>query len=417
MKKLLKSLTLIIMLVVLSLGATACTFKDTSSTPPTTDTSVLAQNVIFNGDESNPASTTELSLVDAVARVERTSVAITVGSSSGSGVIIDIIDESKEENPNYVYIITCHHVIESTGAVQVNIPDETCDYYNKDYIFRGAIGNDTFAQTNAVTLVGGDKDSDIALLRLDLSKPALSGKTLSPSKIVKAKVPETYSVKKGEQVFAVGNPSGTLPGSVADGIVSYLERSTTVDNIGEMLLLQISVQTNPGSSGGGLYNLKGELIGITNAGSTAYNSLNYAIPAELSNGNGFKSMASQLLASQTDTNYGYISGRREKFGFSITEAEDSAGNFYVYISDVTEGGQAASAGLKVDDKVVSVVTPDGTVTVNEISDFSSAMSGIEIGDEITLNVLRITGIGWETVTTSLSYKLTARQYRFCDTGK
>lgn len=419
MKKFFKAISLLIMLIVLSVSATACSFMNDSSTggtPPTQDTGVLAQKVVFNQDASNPASETDLSLVDAIAKVERTSVAIFTNSGSGSGVIIDIVDEAKPQNNNYVYIITCHHVIEEKGAVQVNIPDENCYYYNNDYIFSGSIGNNTFINTDAVTLVGGDKDSDIAVLRLDLSKPAKSGNLLTLDKIVKAQVPETYSVKKGQQVFAIGNPSGSLPGSVADGIVSYIERETTVDEVGDMLLLQISVTTNPGSSGGGLYNLKGELIGVTNAGSTSYNALNYAIPAVLSNGNGFISMASQLLASQTDSNYGYISGRREKFGFTIAETDDGAGGTYAYILDVTDGGQAYSAGLKVDDKVVSItVGNNAKANIDSVSDFSTQMAKAKIGDEITLGILRKTGNGWTTI--SLEIKLLVKQFRFCDTGK
>lgn len=420
MKRFFKAISLLIMLIVLSVSATACTFMNDSSSGgggnlPPQDTSALAQKVVFNQDDSNPASQTDLSLVDAIAKVERTSVAIFTSTGSGSGVIIDILDESKPKNDNYVYIITCHHVIEEKGVVQVNIPDENCGYDNTDYIFSGSIGNNTFINTEAVTLVGGDKDSDIALLRLDLSKPAKSGKILPLDKIVKAQVPETYSVKKGQQVFAIGNPSGSLPGSVADGIVSYIERETTVDEIGDMLLLQISVTTNPGSSGGGLYNLKGELIGITNAGNTSYNALNYAIPAVLSNGNGFIDMASQLLASQTDSNYGYISGRREKFGFTITETDDGAGGTYAYILEVTSGSQADSAGLKAEDKVVSITVGNNAKTnISTVSEFSTQMAKAQIGDEIVLNILR-KKTNWTTI--ELEIKLQVKQYRFCDTGK
>lgn len=428
MKRFFKAISLLIMLIVLSVSATACTFMNDSSSGgggnlPPQDTSALAQKVVFNQDASNPASQTDLSLVDAIAKVERTSVAIFTSTGSGSGVIIDILDEAKPQNNNYVYIITCHHVIEEKGVVQVNIPDENCGYDNTDYIFSGSIGNNTFINTEAVTLVGGDKDSDIALLRLDLSKPAKSGKLLPLDKIVKAQVPETYSVKKGQQVFAIGNPSGRLPGSVAEGIVSYIERETTVyvereeiiEKIGDMLLLQISVTTNPGNSGGGLYNLKGELIGITNAGSTSYNALNYAIPAVLSNGNGFINMASQLLASQTDSNYGYISGRREKFGFTYTETDDGAGGTCVYIFEVTSGSQAYSAGLEANDIVKAIKIGNNAKTnISTFSEFSTQMAKAQIGDEIVIYVVRQISL---IKTISLEIKLQVKQYRFCDTGK
>lgn len=412
MKNILNKISIAVLLFVLALSLTACSFVKTEEPEEVvSDTMVLAQNVEFNKDGS---ATEELSLADAVAKVERTSVAIYTNNSAGSGVIVDMRDSTKP-NDDYVYVITCHHVIEGKGPVQVIIPDEKCSYENEDYIFSGSIGNDTFADVNAVTLVGGDKDSDIAVLRIDLSKNADSGKKLSADKIVKASVPTEYSVKKGESIFAIGNPTGVLPGSVSDGIVSYIEREVFIDSIGNMSLLQISVTTNPGNSGGGLYNLKGELIGITNAGNTSYDAINFAIPAVLSNGNGFISISAQLLGSQTDTNYGYISGRKEKFGFTVVQEEG-----YVGISVIVADSIAEGAGLRVNDKidsikVVSVDNPNNVVekNVSTLEDFSSVMNNVKIGDTITIYVSRVSG--FDVVRTSCN--MVAKQYRFCDTGK
>ena len=412
MKKIFSKISLVVLLIILAISCSACTFIQPDA-PETeiTDTQVIAQNVVFNGDESNPTPETPLSLTEAVKKVERTSVAIYTTDGAGSGVIIDMKDTTKTGSEKYVYVITCHHVIEGKGPVEVIIPDEDCSYENEDYTFVGSIGNDTFAETNAVTLVGGDKDSDIALLKIDMTKPAYSGKVLSQDKIVKAKVPETYSLAKGEAIFSIGNPTGLLPGSVSDGIVSYLERDVSIDGVGDMKLLQISVTTNPGNSGGGLYNLKGELVGITNAGNTSYEAINYAIPAVLSNGNGFKSISAQLLASETSTNYGFISGRKEKFGF--TSVYDQEGG-YVYVKSVNQGSIAESAGLCANDIIDSIINPSGTeVPITNLNDLSSQMTVLQVGQTITIKVLRFVGRDIKTATCTL----TAKQYHFCNTGK
>ncbi len=412
MKKIFSKISVVVLLIILSLSCSACTFIETKA-PETviTDTQAMSQNVIFNGDETNLTPENPLSLTEAVKKVERTSVAIYTTDGAGSGVIIDMKDTTKTGSEKYVYVITCHHVIENKGPVEVIIPDQNCEYENEDYTFVGSIGNDTFASTNAVTLVGGDKDSDIALLKIDMTKPAVSGNVLAQNKIVKAKVPEIYALAKGESIFSIGNPTGLLPGSVSDGIVSYLERDVNIDGIGAMKLLQISVTTNPGNSGGGLYNLKGELVGITNAGNTSYEAINYAIPAVLSNGNGFKNMSAQLLASETSTNYGFISGRKEKFGFTSVYNQEYG---YVYVQSVNVGSIAESAGLCVNDMINSIVKPDGTeVTIAKLSDLSAVMSALQVGQTVTIKVTRL--VGYDLVKTQCV--LTAKQYHFCNTGK
>lgn len=423
MKKFFSVITTLILVVILSLDAAGCNFVGQSSKGngnlPNSQT--LAESIVLNSDESVTVSDKKLALDDAVEKVERTSVAIYTDSGSGSGVIVDM-KKSENESDKYVYVITCHHVIDDfgteAGKITVAVPDEDCKYNNNDYIFTGTIGNRTY--DTAVTLVGGDKDSDIAVLRINLNKAAESGKKLSADKIVKAKIQEDYNVRKGENIFAIGNPTGLLPGTVSDGIVSYLERETSIDDIGDMTLLQISVTINPGNSGGGLYNLKGELIGITNAGNTSYEAINYAIPAYLSTGNGFLNVATQLLATQTDDNYGYVTGRRQKLGLTIAQGytEDTAGDYtyYVYVQSVTSGGIAASKGLQANDKITSVSANGGTVQVTEISDFSEMMNDLEIGDTLRISYSRKIGNMWSSKVENGYVDITITQYHFCDTG-
>lgn len=388
--------------------------------------SVAATNVTIA--TSTDAERQQNTLIDAIAKVERSSVALHVktsdGVSSGSGVLISAVNtETQQVITDYVYIITCHHMITSKGVINVLIPDNDFQYDNTDYIYGGVIGNSSttpyylfnssYTMEKAVTLIGGDVKSDIAVLKLDLTKEALSGNTLSFSDLVTVKVaPTTYSLKRGETVFAVGNPSGSLPGSVTSGIVSYLNREADFDEIGTMELIQIDTPTNPGSSGGGLYNLYGELVGITNGGVTDTENLNFAIPAYNSLGNGFVEIAKQLIGTYTGSNYGYISGRRETLGITVTKDSDVFGNEIVVIYDVLEGSLAETEGLKAND-VVKVLDINGTSTnITSYSQFTSLMQSLKFGDTIIITVSRVSNYATYQVTAEFQIK----QFIFCDTG-
>ena len=431
MKKIIRVILVTILLLTLSVGAVGCSvFTEGGYFVPGTNNN--QGGIEGPGEEgpSGPVYTPEdrpsfenivissgsgelLSLVEAVEMVDRTSVAIIAQKSSGSGVILDITNGNDN---NYVYILTCFHVISDATSFDVYIPDEDCNYDNEDFIFSGKIGNVIYNDV-AVTLVGGDKDSDLALLKLDITKPAKSGNVLSLDKIVKAKGPSsTYESKKGETVFAIGNPTGALPGSVASGEISYLERKNQfINGVGNMDLMQISVTTNHGSSGGGLYNLYGELIGITNAGSDSYTAINYAIPYKLTNGNGYLAIATELLGTSTATNYGYIIGRREKFGFTSSVMSDSSGLTYIAISEVVTGSQAEQVGLKVGDVIVSVTLPDGTTeTTVDNEQLTSALGKVQIGEYAIINCITEDWRGQKTE--EYSVKLYSKQFRFCDTG-
>ena len=186
-----------------------------------------------------------------------------------------------------------------------------------------------------------------------------------------------------------------------------------------MTLMQIDVSTNPGSSGGGLYNMFGELIGITNAGNTNYTNINFAIPCYLSNGNGFVDIVAQLGGTATETNYGYVSGRKAKFGFTITQGTDDSNNSYLYISSVNTNSISYNSGLRQGDEVVSIkVGADGTTkSISQMSTFQDIMSELKAGDEVTLNVKRTKQNGWKTTTIDVAVKMITESYHFCNTGK
>lgn len=424
------------MTLTLCFSASACSFiVDNGSMGNLPNSNVEAQKVTFGTHDSTNDSRQKLALEDAVDMVKRTSASVLMeNGGAGSAILVDVsFSSTSNSDSNTVYLLTCHHVISNGGIINITLPDkefgQSDTYENPDYVFAGVIGkttktaqylSDKRVMDTAITLVGGDQDSDVAVLKLDLTKRALSGNKLTKADLVLAKVPPTgHQTRIGETVFAVGNPTGGLPGTVSSGIVSYLERDVSVENIGTMRLMQIDVLTNPGSSGGGLYNLYGELIGITNSGLEERHGLNNAIPvsviADDGMNNGFVSVASALIATCTydgaNGNFGYVSGRRVKFGFTVTK-ETINNKEYVKVVSVTSNSASAQAGLKANDYITKLKINNVEYSITSYDDFTAKMSTLKIGDVITLTVPRT--MAFEQVDVAIN--LTVTQFIFCDTG-
>lgn len=393
------------------------------------DSQVMSAAVHF---ETMDETEREADFTKSVAKASRSAVAITVNSEDsiiyGSGVIVDIVTKDDKgnilETENQFYILTCHHLIDSQGQISVAVPDTNGRNagdlnYNTAFTFTGIIDN-KIHNDKAITLVGGDKETDVAVLKLDITGNIGGVKS---SDIVPAKVcASDYTVALGETVFAIGNPGGGLPGSVSRGIVSYIDRHQTIKEVGEMVLLQHDATIDHGSSGGGLFNLYGELIGLTNGGIDSLNNIFFAVPYKnltTEKDDGFINVAKQLISSKTETNYGYISGRWQ-LGITVVERYDSFGATYVAVQSVVAGSNADKAGLKTGDIIVSVSYTDGGERIeNNVSgnnSFAGIVSALKkiytIGDSFEIRVKRLEGnrYNYKNITLTLSQQLI-----FCDT--
>ena len=263
-----------------------------------------------------------------------------VESGAGSGVIIS----------SDGYILTCAHVV--SGASQITVTIGDTDY--------------------TATVVGEDDTSDVAVLKIDATG-------LTP-----ATVGDSDSLSVGDSVLAVGNPLGELGGTVTSGIVSALNRSVTIQgssSTNTMSLIQMDASVSPGNSGGGLFNMNGELIGLVNAKSSSSDAegLGFAIPI-----NDAIQVAQDLLEN------GYVSGR-PYMGITyiaVTDAQTAAQlnvNAYgVYVVDVVQGGPADKAGLKAGERIVSI---DGT-EIAQKDDLGTLMQQHTAGDTLSITVAR-----------------------------
>ena len=258
-------------------------------------------------------------------------------SGAGSGVILTTDG----------YIVTNYHVVEGAQQITVTLHDDS---------------------TYTATVVGSDQQSDIALLKIDAAglTPAVLG--------------DSDSVQVGAVVIAVGNPMGTLGGTVTDGIVSALNRDISVEG-NEMTLMQTSAAISPGNSGGGLFNTNGELIGIVNAKYSDEDAegLGFAIPV-----NTMKTVVQDLLEN------GYVTGR-PALGITVITVGDvqtamqyGVSSLGVYVNSVDEGSGAEAAGMKAGDRIVSI----GTQLVESTDDVTNALKSYNVGDVVEVQVDR-----------------------------
>lgn len=295
---------------------------------------------VRNPDEVSLTASVAAKVKDAV--VEITTETVVSGSrfsqyitsGAGSGVIF-----AKEG-----YIITNNHVIEGADNITVRTTDGT------EY---------------KATLIGTDSTADIAVIKIDAGDKTLTTATIGDSD----------RLIVGEPVVAIGNPLGELGGSVTNGIISALDRDILID--GErMTLLQHNAAVNPGNSGGGLFNAKGELIGIVNAKSTGEDveGIGFAIPV-----NNAYNVVEQLLE------YGYVRGRAY-LGLDLIDIQNTFDAMYYRVN--TFGVYVLESEfieeLRPGDRISAL---DGE-EVNSYSDLKSLLSKKSIGDEVTISVVR-----------------------------
>jgi serine protease Do len=277
---------------------------------------------------------------DAVVEIttEVTSSSVLGSSTSegaGSGVIV-------QKNG---YIATNYHVIEGASKISVRLRNE---------------------KTYRATVVGYDESNDVAVLKIN-------AKNLTTVTIGKS-----AEVQVGDLAVAIGNPLGTLGGTTTSGIISALDRKLEINNK-RLTLLQTDSAINPGNSGGGLFNDKGELIGLVVAkgSGTDIEGLGFAIPIDT---------AAPIIDDIIDN--GTIT-EKPAAGMSIFTATEENMSQYnvdqtgVYIYEVY-GTNAIKAGLKAGDRI----TKFNGKAVTDSDKLIAAIQKKKVGDEISLTVER-----------------------------
>lgn len=265
-------------------------------------------------------------------------------ASAGSGFIIS------EDG----YIVTNYHVIEGASTLTVITNNE------EEY---------------PATVVGYDEGNDFALIKIDVT--GLTPVTLGSSD----------DLIVGDQVVAIGNPLGEMTNSLTVGYVSVKDRDVTIDNT-IISMLQTDTAINPGNSGGPLFNMKGEVIGITTAkySGDAVESIGFAIPID-----DVAQMITELMEN------GYISA--PYMGVQVTNQSDGVG---VYVYSVESNSPAAAAGLKKGDIIVAL----GGYETPTLSSLDKALRNFEPNETITIQVYRNRQVLELTITFGSKYQAT-----------
>lgn len=303
--------------------------------------------------------------------------------SSGSGVIYSIDDSGS------AFIITNHHVVYHGSSNTKN--------HISDKIFVYLYGMESQACAIPATYVGGSVNYDIAVLRVEKNE-ILKNAYLSGSAAA-ATIGNSDDVVPGMTTIAIGNPSATdLSGiSVTKGIVSVDSEHITMtadDGSGEITFRVIRTDTpvNAGNSGGGLFNDKGELVGIVNAKITSADieGIAYAIPSSVARaiadniidycfGKDCESVMRGLLGVKITTT-GYSS-------FYDTEAGVLRRIEQISVHEVTAGGLADGMLLQ-GDVVKSITIGDKTIAVTRQHHLIDAMLDVRVGDTVSMVVVR-----------------------------
>ena len=262
----------------------------------------------------------------------------TTSAASGSGFILT----------GDGYVLTNYHVIESSNSISVTL------YDGKSY--------------DAV-LIGYDESSDIAVLKIDAEglTPVVLG--------------DSDNLNVGDSVVAIGNPLGELTFSLTSGAVSALNREITLSNSVTMNLIQTDCAINSGNSGGALFNLYGEVIGITNAkysgsGSGAsIDNIGFAIPI-----NHVRGIVESIIEN------GYVA--KPYIGVAVSDVSEETMSYGLpagaAVRAVSEDSPAEKAGLQVND----IITAVNGKEISGRTGLSEAVSAASVGDTLTLTVYR-----------------------------
>jgi serine protease Do len=364
----------VLLMMVIGIIGTGCTTRNSENESTNINTSYNNQ-VVETIREASSQKTT--SLVDAIAVASESVVVVNASStsfsSSGSGVIV-----GRSEDNQVYYVMTCHHVIDSTTTQEVILADGS--KYN-------------------ATLIGGDPLSDVAVLGIQENEKELT---------IAHFIDDSSTIHVGSTAIAIGNPLGTLGGTVTMGIISSASRSMTMSDGTILELIQTDAAINSGNSGGGLFNSEGILVGMVNAkyASEGVEGLGFAIPA-----NRCYDIATELIKK------GYVEGE-VNLGLTISDGYVSSGFFYgpsekvVYVSAVDANSSAASYLQKED--IIIGITYNKDEVLSNVSSASKvnewiASLNLKIGDTLSFDIKRgSTSTETQTITiTMVQYKYTA----------
>ncbi len=265
------------------------------------------------------------------------------------------------------YILTNYHVIDGVSDIKVTLYD---------------------GSTYDAKLVGGEEENDIAVLKVE-------AQGLTPVVIGKSS-----DLHVGDQVVAIGNPLGELTFTLTGGYVSAMDRSITMSDGSMMNMIQTDTAINSGNSGGPLFNLYGEVVGITTAKLSSSNSSSASVE-----GLGFAIPIDDVVEMVSDImEHGYVTGK-PNVGILLEEVSGQAIRYGIpqgaYVSGVLSGAAGDKAGLQAGD----IITAVDSEAVTSVSALQDAVKRFRAGDSAQFTVYR----DGEDVTLNITFDESSQQ--------
>tara|TARA_B100002051_G_scaffold188938_1_gene178958 strand:+ start:325 stop:1731 length:1407 start_codon:yes stop_codon:yes gene_type:complete len=256
-------------------------------------------------------------------------------SALGSGFIID----------SNGIVITNNHVIQGADDIVVRVNGE------KEY---------------KAKIIGADPLSDLAVLQID-----------SKDKFVPVKFGDSDKARIGDWVIAIGNPFG-LGGTVTSGIISARNRSLGLTRYEDFIQTDASI--NRGNSGGPLFNLDGNVIGINTAilGQSGSIGIGFAIPSNSAN-----KVIKQLIEFG-ETKRGWLGVRIQDVTKEIAEVEKLDRPRGALVASVADGSPSDKAGIKSGD----IILEFNGVLINEMKELPKIVADTEVGKTVNVKVWR-----------------------------
>jgi len=248
------------------------------------------------------------------------------------------------------YILTNYHVIDGVEDLKVSFAD---------------------GSSYDAVLVGGEADNDIAVLKIEADG------------LLPVTVGNSRNMQVGEQVVAIGNPLGELTFTLTAGYISALDREITMSGGTAINVLQTDAAINSGNSGGPLFNLYGECIGIVNAKYSNNGSSDASIE-----GIGFAIPIHDVVDMVTDIMaHGYVTGK-PFLGVTVEDVDAAARQrgipAGVVLQAVAPGLAAGKGGLREGDILTSI----NGAALDSSDGLAEALEQYSAGETITFSVYR-----------------------------
>ena len=317
-----------------------------SGTPVSADPNALTPSQVYARNVGSVVAISNQSTTNYFGQVSET-------ASSGSGFILT------EDG----YIVSNYHVVSGATKLTVILSDGT-EYDAK--------------------FIGGDENNDIALLKVEATG-------LQP-----VTVGSSDALVVGDQVVAIGNPLGELTSTQTVGYISAKDRDITTDGI-TINMMQTDAAINPGNSGGPLFNMKGEVVGITTAKYSGTTNSGATIE-----GIGFAIPIDDVMGMLSDLKeHGYVTGAY--LGVSVRSMDPDVAKAYglptgSQVATVEPGSCSQKAGIQEMDIIVKL----GEYDISDNNDLLRSLRKFKAGDTTTIRVWR--GGAYKDLTITLDEK-------------